>query len=425
MKRRILIIGRGGREHALAWKIAQSEPLTDIFIAPGNAGTEQCGQNVDIRTDATAQLIRFAMKNRIDLTVVGPDQPLASGIVDAFEHEGLKIFGPCREAAKIEWSKAYAKHRMLELGIPTARTFIGRTSGETRAALNSFILPVVVKCDGLMAGKGVTICRTRSKAKEAITLAFKAGSVVLLEEFLDGPEVSLHALCDGARYVLLPLAQDHKYANDGDTGLMTGGMGVVAPLSWADTTFVERLGDQFIAPILRPSPSLNDGIPFRGALFAGLKLTKRGPRILEYNARFGDPETQVMLPILNANLVSLLIACAEGELPSRFHGKCLPTMGSSACVVAVAKNYPKGTSEGAVIHGLDTSSAGTTMVFHAGTERDDRVVVTNGGRILCVTAFGQESVDIARSVAYRRLSDLTFKGMRYRTDIGAKANQPP
>lgn len=426
MKRRILITGSGARENALAWKLGAMKTPTSIFIAPGNAGSEQYGENVGIEETDIYQLIQFAKRYIDGLTVVGPEHALAGGIVDSFEGSGLCIFGPRRNEARLESSKAFAKGRMLALGIPTARSVTCTTQTMARNAVDSgaFDLPVVVKVDGLANGKGVKICHSKERAVSAITDAFKSQPAVIIEEFLDGPEVSLHALCDGKRYTLFPLAQDHKYALDGDTGAMTGGMGAVAPLPWASDAYVKELAAQFIAPILNSCDEHGRGFDFRGCLFAGLKLTKNGPRLLEYNVRFGDPEAQTLLPILDADLYELLKACADGALPETLHGQVLPTRGCAVTVIAAAKGYPKHGSQGAPIHGLDASTAGTT-VFHAGTMRDDCGIVTRGGRILAVTAHGHDSLDAARAAAYRRLTSLSFKGMWYRNDIGAKAHLAP
>lgn len=426
MKQRILIIGSGAREHALAWKLGQSKTPTDIYIAPGNAGTAECGENVGIEATDVYHLVEYAKRYIDGITIVGPEHPLADGVVDAFEAQGLRVFGPTKNAARLESSKAFSKERMRTLGIPTARSVTCTTPTEVREVIGSgsFNLPVVLKADGLANGKGVKICRSAREARVEIAAVFKAHRALIIEEFLDGPEVSLLALCDGKHYTLFPLVQDHKFANDGDVGLMTGGMGAVTPLPWATDEYTKKLATTFIAPILGARDEHERELNFRGCLFAGLKLTKHGPRVLEYNVRFGDPEAQVLLPILDADVYDLLLACSEGGLPEALDGHVLPTRGCAATIIAAAKGYPEHGSQGAVIHGLDVSAAGTT-VFHAGTMRDDRGVVTRGGRILAVTAHGHETLEAARNAAYRRLASLSFKGMWYRKDIGAKTNQLP
>jgi phosphoribosylamine---glycine ligase len=410
---RVLLVGSGGREHALAWKIAQSPLLTQLLIAPGNPGMAQLGQIVPIDVTQVEMLVDVALRERVDLVVVGPEVALAAGLTDACQAAGLKVFGPTAAAARIESSKAFAKQVMQRAGIPTADAHVFDDPAEALGFARSSRRVWVVKADGLAAGKGVVVPDDLEGTLAAIEQlgATGAGQRILLEERMEGPEISLLALCDGVRVLPLPAARDHKRLGDGDTGPNTGGMGAVAPVELG-----ADLLDQMVERVLLPTVRLlaEDGTPFCGALYAGLMMTEEGPRVLEFNARFGDPETQVIMPLLGGDLLAALLACAEGRLD--------PDMlqirpGAAACVVLAAAGYPEAPRRGDPIHGLESVDQPGVMVFHAGTEWDRGQTVTAGGRVLSVTGTGR-TLDHALELAYAAIEVLSFDGMQYRRDIG-------
>ena len=419
MTKRVLIAGSGGREHALAWKLSQSASVGKIFIAPGNAGTAAIGENVPIAPEDVSNLVAFAKANAIDFTVVGPDDALAAGVVDAFEDAGLKIFGPRAAAARLESSKAFAKDFMIRHGIPTAdyREFTDSTAAREYCRTAKY--PLVVKADGLALGKGVIIAANFAEADAALRLCMEdrafgdAGSRVVIEEFLEGVECSLHALVDGSTYLLFPDCRDHKKAHDGDQGPNTGGMGTISPSGSVDDTLRARIRteilDRFIAGIEK------DELDFRGMLFPGLMITADGPRVLEFNCRFGDPETQVLLPLLDGDLLDLL----EATVDQRLH-QTAPAWKTQAavCVVMASAGYPGTYENGKPIHGCEKLPAGIT-VFHAGTQRREGTLVTAGGRVLGVTAIGDTLKD-AQSAAYKAVDQISFEGAQFRRDIAAK-----
>ena len=337
----VLVIGGGGREHALAWKLRQSPRVEQVFIAPGNAGTAQVGRNIEIKFPELDQLVNFARRESIDLTVVGPDDALAGGIVDLFEDAGLRIFGPCKEAAQLESSKSFAKHFMVRHGIPTARFGEFESCRDAKAALGEFGFPLAVKADGLALGKGVVIANDRSEAEAAIDDMIErrrfgdAGRKVVIEEFLSGAECSVHALVDGRSYLLLPTAQDHKQLYDGNRGPNTGGMGTISPSQGLDTPVLQEIREQILDPFIRGLQK--DHLRFRGLLFPGLMLTKDGPRVLEFNCRFGDPETQVLLPRLKSDIVDLIEATISEQLDAvtaQWDSR------SAVCIVMASGGYP-------------------------------------------------------------------------------------
>ena len=437
---KLLVIGSGGREHALVWKLAQSPHVTQLWCAPGNAGIAQerlasNGKLVECRPEIKADLKSilptryFAKRNKVDLTVVGPDNPLADGIVDFFEDKdrkfgdgGLRIWGPNQEAAKFEWSKSFSQGFMEKYGIPTARagTFTDPTTAKKFAAeLNG---RCVVKADGLALGKGVFIPENLKWAEQAIDDMLvrggfnNAGKPIVIQEFLKGMEISLHALCDGKTYKLFETSQDHKRAHDGDTGLNTGGMGTYSPTPFLSEAELKKVGGQIFDPWLRGCAE--EGIDYRGILYPGVMLTKSGPKVLEFNARFGDPETQVYLTRLENDLVELLLASADGAL-----GRMELRWSSlaSVCVVMASGGYPGNYAKGKVITGLDAAKAlPNTWVFHAGTALQDGEIVTNGGRILGVTSLGRD-LKTAQAAAYAAVDAIHFDGAHFRRDIGAKA----
>ena len=420
MIKRILITGSGGREHALAWKLGQSAGVEKIFIAPGNAGTARIGENVLISPEDVPSLLAFAKSHAIDFTVVGPDDALAAGVVDAFEDAGLKIFGPRQAAARLESSKAFAKDFMIRHGIPTAdyREFTDSAAG--REYCRTARYPLVVKADGLALGKGVIIAKNFAEADAALRLCMEdcafgdAGKRVVIEEFLEGVECSLHALVDGSAYFLFPDCRDHKKACDGNEGPNTGGMGTISPSGSLDEALRARIRteilDRFIVGIKK------DALDFRGMLFPGLMLTASGPKVLEFNCRWGDPETQVLVRRLKSDLLPLLEATASGAL-----GTQSPSWDEKAavCVILASGGYPGSYEKGKAISGLtDAASIESVEVFHAGTKVSGDQILTNGGRVLGVTTKA-DSLEAARSLAYRAADRISYEGIQRRNDIGA------
>jgi phosphoribosylamine--glycine ligase len=415
---KILVVGSGGREHALAWKLKQSSGADRIFCAPGNAGTEQVGENVAIPANDLPALVRFAKENQIGLTVIGPDDPLAAGIADVFEAEGLRVFGPSKSAARLESSKIFAKELMRKNKIPTAR---GAAFSQREAAFafaEEARFPLVIKADGLALGKGVIIAQDAAEARETIDSMMtkrrfgEAGMRLLMEECLTGSECSLHALVDGKNFRMLATARDHKRAYDGDAGPNTGGMGAFSP---ADN-FSADLQAQFDREVMRPllNGLSESGVNFRGLLFPGLMITAEGARVLEFNCRFGDPETQVIVPRLKSDLLELFEATIDGTLDR----SVIEWDDRAAVTVVLASGgYPDKYDVGKPIHGLEVAgSAKDVHVFHAGTRKERGSIVTAGGRVLAVTALG-ESVAAARARAYEAVSQIDFEGCHYRRDI--------
>jgi phosphoribosylamine--glycine ligase len=418
---KILVVGSGGREHALAWKLKQSSRADRIFCAPGNAGTAEVGENVMIPANDLPALAHFAKENQIGLTVIGPDDPLAAGIADLFEAEGLRVFGPARSAARLESSKIFAKELMRKNKIPTARGAAFEKIEAAFAFVNESRFPVVIKADGLALGKGVIIAQDALAARAAIDSMMnerrfgEAGARLLIEECLTGAECSLHALVDGKNYRMLATARDHKRAYDGDTGPNTGGMGAFSPAN----NFSPELEAQFDREVMRPLlKGLNEsGVRFRGLLFPGLMITPKGPRVLEFNCRFGDPETQVILPRLKSDLLELLEATIDGALDRatiEWDDRAAVT------VVLASGGYPNKYETGKPITGLETACAQGVQIFHAGTRRENGKIVTAGGRVLAVSALG-ETVAAARTLAYEAVSHIDFEGCQYRRDIALGA----
>ncbi|MCS1352011.1 phosphoribosylamine--glycine ligase [Mechercharimyces sp. CAU 1602] len=417
---RILVIGSGGREHTLVWKLKQSREVEALFCAPGNAGIGSLATCVPIESTDIAALVQFAEAEAIDLTVVGPEIPLLAGIVDRFQEKGLSIFGPTEAAARLEGSKRFAKEIMQKYGIPTGKF---RSFSDYRKALhyvNEVGAPIVIKADGLAAGKGVTVAQTLTEAEAALEMMMKekafgkAGHEVVIEEYLEGEEVSLMALVDGTHVVPLEPAQDHKPAFDGDQGPNTGGMGAYSPVPHLSHTIVDQAMTQILQPIAHALQQ--EGIHYRGILYAGLMITSTGPKVIEFNVRFGDPEAQVVLPRLQTELAPLLQAVSEGKLSEQ----ALTWRKESAlCVVMAAKGYPSSYAKGIQIKGnLEMSKQ--EMVFHAGTKKNETGLVSDGGRVLGITAFGRDIAQAKRN-AYARLEQIQFAGAHYRTDIGDKA----
>ncbi len=418
---RILVIGSGGREHALVWKLSQSPRAEYIYCAPGNPGIAQLAECVPIPVNDLAGLADFAEQREIGLTVVGPEAPLAAGIVDEFKRRGLRIFGPERGAALLEGSKVWSKQLFTKYDIPTGYFIPMDDAEEALSYVEVQEPPIVVKADGLAAGKGVTIAQTVEEAKAAIRAAMiekvfgESGRRVIIEEYLTGPEVSVEALCDGEHLYPLPAAQDHKRVSDDDEGPNTGGMGCYSPVP----LLTPELYDEIMETIMRPTVQAMkaEGRPYVGCLYGGLVLTEKGPQVFEFNCRFGDPETQVVLPTLQGDLVDLLDAAIDGALPS-----AAPQEQSAAvCVVMASGGYPGHYETGKVIHGLDeVAKRSDAIVFHAGTQMTERGVVTAGGRVLGVTGLGN-SLPAAISAAYTAVGEIGFEGAHYRRDIGRRA----
>ena len=415
---KILVLGSGGREHALCWKLKQSPRVTAVFCAPGNGGIAEVATCVPHKISEHDALVAFAKSEGIGLTVVGPDDALAAGIVDRFQSEGLRVFGPTQSAARLESSKVFAKEFMFRHGIPTAASGQFSSAQEARAFAAKMNTPIVVKASGLALGKGVIIAATHAEADAAIREIMEerkfgdAGAEVVIEEFLEGEECSIHALVDGRSFLLFPSAQDHKRALDGDQGLNTGGMGTFSP---ADIVLPPALEQRVRVEVLERFVvgARADGLDFRGMLFPGLMITKDAPKVLEFNCRFGDPETQVLLTRLESDLVDLLEATIDQRLDA-VSARWKPE--AAVCVIMASGGYPGAYAGGKTITGLENADA---RVFHAGTKKDGAAFVTAGGRVLGVTALAPTLAQ-ARDRAYSAVKQVSFDGAQYRTDIGAK-----
>lgn len=428
---KLLVVGGGGREHALVWKLAQSPQVSRIYAAPGNAGIAPLAECVPLAADDVPGLLQFALDNQIDLTVVGPEVPLIGGIVDAFEQKGLRIFGPAREPALIEGSKAYAKGLMLRYGIPTSHFAVFSDADAARHYARTHFSesadrPLVVKADGEAAGKGVSICRSADEADEALTRMMvervfgASGETVVIEEFLQGEEASLMAFTDGRTLVPMFAVQDHKRVGDGDTGPNTGGMGCYAPVPLITPALYAQAVEQILEPAVE---AIRDtGIPYKGVLYAGVMVTPDGGlQTIEFNCRFGDPETQVVLPLLETDLLDILLAVTDAHLDEiEVQWKAQ----NAVCVVVASGGYPGAYAKGLPVAGLDqVSHLSDVTVFHAGTTLgEDGQVLTDGGRVLGITGLGADFAQ-ARARAYAAVKNIHFDGMQYRTDIGNKYHQ--
>ena len=415
---RVLVVGGGGREHALAWHLAGSGH--QVFCAPGNAGIVHVAQCEPISATDLPGLAQFAFSQKVDLTIVGPEAPLVAGAADEFERQGLRVLGPRQSGARIEGDKAFAKEVMLAAGIPTAGSRTFTDFDAARTYLSQHRLPVVVKASGLAAGKGVVVAETRPEAEQAAADMLRegrygeAGKVVVIEEFLRGEEVSMIGLCDGRSVQVLAPSQDHKRLLDGDKGPNTGGMGAYAPAPVMTPALQSEVQQKVFVPLL--AEFARRGIDYRGVIYAGMILTADGLRVLEFNCRFGDPETQVILPLLDGDLAELAVACIEGKL----HEHVIKPVADRAalCVVAAAEGYPGSYGKGIPISG-DLVGRDGVVVFHAGTRLDQNRTVTNGGRVLGVTGIGRSLAE-ARDRAYKALDEIHFPGMMFRRDIGAR-----
>jgi phosphoribosylamine--glycine ligase len=422
---KILVVGSGGREHTLVWKIRQSPLVTELYCAPGNAGIAAIAEIVPIKSSDLNGLLLFAKTSKIDLTVVGPEQPLTQGIVDLFESNGLRIFGPSKAAAELEGSKVFAKQFMKMYNIPTAvfRSFNAVQRFDAERYINEIPVPIVIKADGLAAGKGVAVCDDKEQALEVLDMMFgqkvfgEAGLNIVVEEFLVGEEASVFAISDGKDFVILSPAQDHKRILDGDKGKNTGGMGAYAPAPIVTEDILNRIKRDIIRPTLLGLAK--EGRPYRGCLYIGLMITETGPKVIEYNCRLGDPETQVVLPLIENDLVQLMLDAVDNKLSK---AKIKFKDQSAVCVVIASGGYPDSYEIDKQIFGLEVAtSEKDVVVFHAGTKYNKDVIVTSGGRVLGVTAIGEQlNIEGTIDKAYRAVEKITFDGAYYRSDIGKK-----
>ena len=417
---KVCVIGNGGREHALAWRLSISPSVTKVYAIPGSAAMSDCAELVGIDWQQSDHLINFLKDNQVDLVVVGPEAPLVAGLADELNKAGIPVFGPSKAAAQLEGSKVFAKDLMKKYNIPTAAYGVFHKVDEAKEFIAQTGAPIVVKADGLAAGKGVVVAMTIDEANAAVEDMLsgnrfgEAGSTVVIEEFMDGEEASLLAFVDGKTVVPMIASQDHKRIFDGDKGPNTGGMGTYAPAP----VLTDALRDEAMKTILEPMVGAmqKEGMPYVGCLYAGLMITAEGPKVVEFNARFGDPETQVVLPLLDSDLGQIMMACATGNLTAHM---VKWKDSSAACVILASKGYPETSSKGDVIHG-DIKQHDTTIVFHSGTKLIGDEYVTNGGRVIGVVGLGKD-LRTALDRAYGRIEHIDFEGMQYRTDIGAKA----
>ena len=417
----ILILGSGGREHALLWKLAQSPEATKLYAVPGNPGMAELAECVAGSIEDNAAVVKLAQEKKIDLVVVGPEVPLTNGVVDALRAAGIKAFGPTKAAAALEGSKSFSKDIMKKYGIPTAKYEVFTDADVARAYIKKEGAPIVIKADGLAAGKGVIVAETKEQALDAVheimdDAAFgKAGSRVVIEAFMEGEEASLLAFTDGKTIRPMVSSQDHKRAYDGDKGPNTGGMGTYAPAPVMTKDMVEQATEKILKPMI--AAMAKEGRPYQGCLYAGLMITEEGPKVVEFNARFGDPETQVVLPLLKGDLVKIMQACVDGTLDTAAVDW---EDGAAVCVVMASGGYPKSYKKGYAIDGLKKAESLGTFVFHAGTAKKDGKVVTSGGRVLGVTARGG-GIKEATEKAYKGVEAIRFTDEFHRKDIAHRA----
>jgi phosphoribosylamine--glycine ligase len=420
----VLVIGSGGREHAIVRALKRSPQVAKIWCAPGNAGIREDAECIDIQADNQLELLAFAKKRKVDLTMVGPEGPLVDGLVDRFRVENLRIVGPTKTAARLEGSKSFAKEFMHKYGLPTARYEVIPNLQKGAYQLQHWPGRSVVKADGLAAGKGVKVCETQAEAKDFLyelmekEIFGSAGATVLIEECLEGEEATILAFCDGKTLVPMPASQDHKRLSDGDLGPNTGGMGAYAPAPVVTPELLQVIEKTVFQPFLKGLQA--EGFDYRGIIYFGLMLTKTGPQLLEFNVRFGDPETQALLPLLDSDFAAILKAVADQTLTSEL---VIWKNASSLCVVLASGGYPGPFEKGKAIKGLTAKVSDNVEVSHAGTSLAGATVVTNGGRVLGVTAVAPRLTD-ARDQAYAAVSEITWEGMTYRKDIGGRALTP-
>ena len=417
---RVLLIGSGGREHALAWKISQSKRLKELFIATGNGGTDEIANNISLDVSNHQAVIEFCQQKKIDLVIIGPEVPLVAGIVDDLQLANINVFGPTKQAAQLEGSKGFTKILCDEMNIPTANYKQFSSLKPALKYLQQQNLPIVIKADGLAAGKGVVVAQTMKQAQSAVRDCFsgtfgKAGESLIIEEFLDGEELSIFAVSDGNNFITLASAQDHKSAYDGDKGPNTGGMGAYSPAPIADEILLKKIEKQIIAPTIIGMK--NRATPFSGVLFAGLMIVNGEPFLIEHNVRFGDPECQVLMMRLNSDILDLLEASAKGDISNiklDWHEQ------SALCVVMAAKGYPNSYQKGTKINNLEQLDNKNLKVFHAGTKKQNKQILANGGRVLNITALG-DNVEQAQNRAYKTIAKIDWDDGFYRTDIGWRA----
>lgn len=421
---KVVVIGSGGREHSIALRLSKDKNLSDLFCIPGNPGTENFAQNISIDPKHIKEIVKFCVDENIDLVIIGPEQPLVDGLADSLRQSGIKVFGPSALASRIESSKSFAKKIMFDAGVPTANytEFLSTEFDSAKIYLKKAFYPLVIKADGLAAGKGVIICDNEIDALDAIKEIFEnkvfgeSGNKIIIEDFLEGEEASVFAITDGDKFICLPAAQDHKRIGDNDTGKNTGGMGAYAPAPVIDDEMIRRIEIEIIAPTIRQLAKT--GNKFIGCLYAGLMITASGPKVIEFNCRFGDPETQVVLPLLEGNFLDLLYSASNENLDTnavKYSG------GSSVCIVAASKGYPDNYEKGFEITGLE-QKADDIIVYLAGTKKVNNKIVTNGGRVLGVTSV-EKSFDLlsAQKKAYQAINKIHFEGIYFRKDIASKA----
>lgn len=420
----VLLIGSGGREHALAYKIFESNKLTKLYCAPGNPGIGEFAELVELKTSDFNQIVVFSKEKEIDLVLVGPEQHLVEGLADHLRANGVNVFGPNKEAAMIEGDKSFSKSLMKKYGIPTAdfEVFTKNEKDKVLSYLNKTNYPTVIKASGLAAGKGVAICNSKQDALKIVEEYFEddifgeSGHTIVIEEFLEGEEASIFVVTDGDEYVILPASQDHKRALNGDKGKNTGGMGAYSPAPLITNSLLSQIEKEIIVPSLNALK--NEGKKYNGCLYYGLMITKEGPKVIEFNCRFGDPETQCVLPLLEGDFLQLLYSAALGKINKsavKYNG------GSSVCVVAASKGYPDKYEKGFEITGLDLNQE-NVIIYHAGTKKVDNKIITNGGRVLGVTSTLKENdLRLAKQIAYDALNKINFEGITYRSDIADKA----
>ena len=421
----VLLIGSGGREHALAYKISQSQSLKKLYIIPGNPGTKNLGENVSLNPDDFESIISFCKEKKIDLVVIGPEKPLVNGLADVLRENNFIVFGPDKDAAAIEGYKTFAKYLMKKYNIPTAgySEFTSSQISDAEDFLRKSKYPVVIKADGLAAGKGVIICNNIDDGLDTLNEMFvekkfgPAGEKIIIEEFLTGEEASIFAITDGDNFICLPSSQDHKRIGDNDTGKNTGGMGAYSPAPLITKKILESIENEIISPVLK---ALNkENRKFNGCLYCGLMINESGPKVVEFNCRFGDPETQAVLPLVEGDFLELLYSTADGNLNKNsvhYSG------GAAVCVVAASKGYPEKYEKGFEITGLNNIDNNDVIVFHAGTKEESGKILTNGGRVLGVTSsIKSNDLKLAKEKSYKALSKINFNGIYYRNDISDKA----
>jgi phosphoribosylamine--glycine ligase len=417
----VLVVGGGSREHAICWKLKQSSRVEKIYLAPGNGGTGTVVENVPIGVMEFEKLADFAQSAHVGLTIIGPDDPLGGGVVDVFKARGLKVFGPSKAAAQIESSKAFSKQLMADAGVPTAEFQVFKEYEKALDYIHAKGVPIVIKASGLALGKGVYVCNTIEEAEQGLKEIMldkqfgAAGNEVVIEEFLDGREVSIHAFCSGTDFVLFPTSQDHKQIGEGDTGPNTGGMGVIAPVPWVTQAQLEEIGKTIVKPTLEAMAA--GGAPYYGVLYPGLKMSSKGPKVLEFNARFGQPECEVYMRLLKTDLLDICESIASGVLPKNIAWDD----GFAVNVVLASQGYPGSYKKGLPITGIEEAQQDSrVVVFHTGTAVQGSTLCTSGGRVLAVTATG-DTLQNALQIAYEAADKIQFEGKYLRRDIGAKS----